>query len=194
MRHLILLATIGILSTLPAIAQIDSTSDDLRRHSITISPYHVVSPIIEITGEYKVAPKTGMAAIVGFGSVDVTVYEGNLNWSHHTLTAFELGASLRYYLIGDFDHGMQIGAEMLYAHVAGTFDRYEAEGVGSGLAFGPFVGYKVAFGFGLTLELQGGAQYLISRARASSLTSDQGAVVTDGEIVPLVNANIGWTF
>lgn len=43
--------------------------DDGPSMSLTFSPLHLVLPILELTGEYRVNPKLGVAVILGGGKV-----------------------------------------------------------------------------------------------------------------------------
>ncbi len=102
---------------------------------------------------------------------------------------FEGGVQGRYYLLGSFENGMQIGAEMLgiYASTnAGASSGITA--TGTGLAVGPFLGYKYVAPFGLTLDLQGGVEVLAVSA------SGGGSSASAGAVIPLLNLNIGWSF
>ena len=155
--------------------------DESHATSITISPFHLTTPIVEITVERRVAPSAGMAGILGVGS-----YEG--------YTVFELGASYRYYLIGDFDHGMQVGGELLYVNASGDTPDNTLSDVSNGLGLSPFIGYKYAAGFGLTVELQGGVTLLVAGRKISHNPSGQSASGEGAAIGPLVNINFGWSF
>lgn len=152
--------------------------DDVQhRVSITFSPIHLSLPIVELTGEYRVDDKMGAALIVGAGTVD-------------GYNAYEVGAQYRYYVLGSFIHGLQVGAELLYLSIDDTEGNVTASG--NGLAIGPFVGYKIASNLGFTFDLQAGAQYLAMQAEAevgSASASDE-----DSDIIPLLNLNFGWSF
>jgi hypothetical protein len=188
MKKTFLLLALVLLATSGAAAQ--SIGAPPQTTAITISPIHLLLPVVELTAEFNVAPRMGMAGIAGFGSVTVNdVYNGSTS----TMNVLELGASLRYYLVGDFDHGMQLGGEILYAHISGDLNE-EVSGLGNGLAIGPFIGYKIAAGFGLTFEAQGGVQYMLATARAEQTSTGQSGTASAGGIVPLINLNVGWSF
>ena len=76
--------------------------------SLTFSPVHLVrGPLLELTGEFESFHDFSLAVIgaVGF-------------WSWESSTrVFEAGGQVRYYLIGSFDHGLQIGGEFLWSHI-----------------------------------------------------------------------------
>src|SRR5438874_13063933 len=69
--------------------------------SVTFSPIHLVFPILEVTGEYRIDDKMGVAAIVGAGQISLL---------GSAFTVAELGGQFRYYVLGSFIHGMELGA------------------------------------------------------------------------------------
>jgi hypothetical protein len=150
-----------------------------RDFSLTISPIHLTLPVLELTGEARLADKVSVAMIVGVGKYSDTVNGVKLDAS-----AFEVGGHFRYYVLGDFRHGMQLGAEVLYLHLADSQLVVKGEGV----AIGPFVGYKYTADVGFTFDAQVGAEYV--GARASSTTSS----ASETSWIPLLNLNVGWSF
>ena len=152
-----------------------------RVFSLTISPLHLVLPVVELTGEYRALDKLGVALIAGAGKY--TSDSGNISAG-----VFEVGGQLRYYVVGDFRHGVQLGAEVLYLHL--TDDQVTA--TGEGVAMGPFAGYKIITSIGFTFEGQLGVEYVAARAEARN-----GAVTasdTNAAWIPLLNLNVGWSF
>lgn len=137
--------------------------------SVTVSPLHLVLPIIEATGEFRLADKASVAVIGGFGSVS-------------GYSAAEVGGQGRYYPIGDFDHGLQVGGEVLAIFVS------DSNAAGLGLSVGPFLGYKIAARFGLTFDIQLGAQAYVVGASSGTSSARESAVG------PLLNINLGWSF
>ncbi len=172
---LALSTTVFVLITTPSTPALAdggaAAPERMRVFSATFSPIHLQFPVLEVTGEARLATKVSAAGILGVGkSDDVNLYE--------------LGAQLRYYMWGDFDGGLQLGAEVVY--VGATSD--EVSAVAQGLTLGPFIGYKYVAGFGLTFDAQVGAQYITLRGESGSVTEE------DSDIIPLVNLNVGWTF
>jgi len=78
-----------------------SVSQPKFHTTITISPLHLALPVVELMGEFSLQPKISLAAIGGIGS-------------YMDFSIVELGGQFNYYLIGDFDQGMQGGVELLY--------------------------------------------------------------------------------
>ena len=62
-----------------------------------------------------------------------------------------------------------------------------------GLAFGPFLGYKLITSGGFTFVVQGGFQYAAVKAEASD-TEGNTAEDEQDTIIPLFNLNLGWSF
>ena len=152
---------LGLLAAIsPARAQSEQAEQMEKSFSLTISPFHLAMPVLELTAEKAVSPKLGIAGIAGFGSVPV---ENNLG-EKKSIPILELGGQLDYYVVGSFRHGMQVGAEAVWIKVFIPDD----EGVvvsANGIAVGPLLGYKWAARFGLTFMVQGGYQCCSRRRR-----------------------------
>lgn len=180
-RILSILAAVGAMVSATASAQ--SASDDVQHNvSVTISPIHLALPVIELTGEYRITPKMGAAAILGAGSVTAENSE--------KVTVIEVGGQFAYYALGTFIHGLQVGAEAIYLYA--NADQANIDVSGNGLAIGPFLGYKIATNIGFTFVAQGGVQYVTAKASATDGTNT--ASESDKDIIPLLNLNVGWSF
>ena len=161
-----------------------TVSDDVQhRVSITVSPIHLILPIVEVTGEFRVADKVGVAGIAGAG----TIPQAN---SSPPLFGLELGGQFRYYVLGSFIHGLQLGAELLLAHVRGSIGA--ATGAGTGISISPFLGYKIASNVGFTFDAQLGPSFNVAGASASQ--GGQTASASNSGVGVLLNLNIGWSF
>lgn len=151
--------------------------------SITLSPIHLgIGPIVEVTGEWRAAPKIGAAGILGFGKYeppdDPNVFD-----------VFEAGASLRYYVLGDFSGGLQLGFEALYVKLStDSVNGSNVSAIGNGLSLAPFIGYKAIWS-GFTFDGQIGASFL-----AVSAEADNGETAEDQDVGVLLNLNVGWSF
>jgi hypothetical protein len=145
--------------------------------SLTISPIHLLLPVVELTAEARVHDKVGLALVGGAGKVTDRA-------SNISADAYEAGAQIRVYVLGDFRHGMQLGAEALYLHVS----LRDVVASGEGLAIGPFIGYKVMVDAGFTFDTQVGFERVALRATAN------GSSDSESEYIPLINLNIGWSF
>jgi hypothetical protein len=149
-----------------------------RLFSLTISPFHLFLPVVELTGEARVHDKVGVAVIAGAGKYS------DPNVSGVSATVYEAGAQARIYVIGDFRHGMQVGGELLYMHLSDN----RIAATGQGLAIGPFLGYKFMIDAGFTIETQLGFEYITARASSGTATASGKTVI------PLLNVNVGWSF
>lgn len=170
--------------------------DKLRRAYLSFSPVHLILPMAEVMAEFRVHPKIGVAAIGGYGKVTVrslAVSRGPssplLSTQETSVSVYEVGGQFVGYPLGTFDHGMQVGAEVLYLGASTSAQQGDVKVVasGAGLSTGGFVGYKLATRVGFTFNVQGGVGYLAVQA------SGGGASASDSRIYPLLNANVGWS-
>lgn len=160
--------------------------DEDRSVYLSISPIHLLGPIVELTGEARLHRHIGVAVIGGYGAIKVDgVAERFKVW--------EVGGQFVGYPVGHFDHGMQLGLEVLYLGVSTNDNTKTTSATATGLATGPFIGYKLATKVGFSFNVQGGVEYVFARADASS-TSGATASAEQKTIIPLFNANIGWSF
>ena len=153
--------------------------------SLTISPIHLLLPILELTGELRLGTQAGLALIGGGGRVTVTAP----NATSVRFTVYEMGGQLRYYVTGSFRRGMQVGAELLYVHVNGSLQ--DITGVASGLAIGPFFGWKTTTHAGFTFEVQGGVEVVTMGSQVND--SSGGSSSSTVDYIPLLNLGIGWS-
>lgn len=164
------------------------TAQEDKKFSATLSPLHLTAPIVELTGEYAINPKTSAAGILGYG----TISEEDILGDEVSIPVLELGAQGRYYLLGNFNHGMPIGLEALWLKVFLPEQEDITVSV-NGFGLGPFVGYKWAAQFGLTFDVQVGYQWLFAQAKAKDQNGNElEGSAKDG--ILLLNLNAGWSF
>lgn len=146
--------------------------------------------LLELTGEWRYADRVGLAAIAGIGRATVED-EG----AGYELGVFDLGAQAYYCLVGDFDHGLQLGVEALFVAFSGA-DRYNGSVTArlGGLSLGPFLGYKLALRSGFTFVVQAGGAIFASSVHASHDESDTQYDDQAATVYPIVNLNLGWSF
>lgn len=145
---------------------------------------------MELTAEFRALDGLGLGLIAGAGSL--TVNDPNSSIDGDSITAYELGAQVIYYPLEGFE-SLQLGAELLWLRVsADDLGSENVSGLGEGLGVGPLIGYKLITKAGFTFFVQGGFQYLAVQASASD---GQGttAEAEDSTIIPLLNANLGWS-
>ncbi|MEO1267489.1 MAG: hypothetical protein AAFX99_05280 [Myxococcota bacterium] len=154
----------------------------LRDLSVTVSPLLLFAPMAELTGEVRLNDQLGAAVIGGLGLVDDDDGDSFFMWA--------LGGQLRYYVLGNFEHGSFIGAELHY--IGSDADNADLLlGRSPGLAVSPFVGYKFVGATGFTFDAQIGPQ-----AQFESNTSTTGDENGDSgtELGLMLNINVGWSF
>lgn len=147
--------------------------------AITISPVHLVIPMIELSAEIRVMPRLGVGVIAGAGATRIET-------TNELIKLGEAGVSPRYYVWGTFRRGVQLGAELLYLH-AFADDLSGVEITASGLSVGPYVGYKWTHRTGFTFEAQGGVSVLAFRA------DSQMSSTSERKVAPLLNLQVGWS-
>lgn len=150
--------------------------------ALTISPFHLIAGMLEVTGEFALGPKSSAAAIAGAG-----LSAG----SGVAALQFELGGQYRQYLTGDFRSGFHVGAEGLgIMSMIGTTGGAGASIIEIRLL--PMIGAKHTFGSGFTLEGQFGAGYQF----VMGAISGPGGSVSGAATGPtaMLNINAGWSF
>jgi hypothetical protein len=184
----------------PTVPPKKEEEDKPQDHSVAvlISPFHLILPVVEITAEIRLHERIGVAVIGGIGSIDPYQFSQTkppAGVKTGRFTVWEAGAQFVSYPVGHFDHGMQLGAELLYLGIAGSAESAtnSASGTGQGLSMGPFIGYKFTAKVGFSLAIQGGVAYVTARADAKDAQGNT-ASRTDSQFGPLINLNLGWAF
>lgn len=162
----------------------------MRDVSVTLSPIHLLFPVLEVMPEVRATDHFGVAGIFGYGSLTTDTSTGE----SIDFRVFEIGGQLVGYPLQPFD-SLQLGVELLYVSIdADNIERTNVRGVGNGLAVGPFVGYKLLTSGGFTFVAQGGIEYVAIKAEAKDTQSGQTASEADSRVIALVNLNLGWSF
>jgi hypothetical protein len=156
----------------------EGTEDSKNAVTISMSPVHLIFPMLEAEVEFKAHPRIGVGLILAGGRVsdkDRTV----------SATAYEIGAQFNYYLLKPFA-GLHLGVEGLWLTAGDVMQ--DSSITAQGLAIGPYVGYKVQTGLGFAFIAQGGVSYLAVKAESST------AMASESKVSPLLNLNVGWSF
>jgi hypothetical protein len=162
-----------------------------RYVSLTISPLHLLSPILELQVEGMVTPHLGLAAIGGYGSIKATAANSTLE--NTSFTAYELGMQVVGYPLQDFS-SLQLGAELLWLKIdTDSLEGREISGSAGGIAVGPLIGYKLLTSGGFTFFAQGGFEYIVAKADVADTQGNTGHEEAS-TFIPLLNLNIGWSF
>lgn len=159
-----------LILALPVSAHGGKASSD-RDVSITISPFHLLNPELHVTGEFRLAPKMSVSAMLGAGRI---TDEGR------TCNIGEAGGQIRYYPLGSFSHGMMLGVDAGYVDIDARIENPIAYLVG--VRAGGFIGYKYSTKIGFTAEFQIGPIYLWGESEDTS------------ELQTLLNLKVGWSF
>jgi len=151
------------------------------RDSVTLSfsPVNLIYPMVEVAAEAKLAPKIGVAVILGGGRY------GDRGISYSTY-AYEAGGQLNYYIFQSFE-GLHAGAEVIYLRI--TDDQNNAV-AGNSATLGPYIGFKAVASFGATFIGQGGFAVSANNGEYASA----GTSGPQGRIFPLLNLSLGWSF
>ncbi len=179
----------------PATHGSPASTPDRERHwivSLTVSPLHFVFlPPLQLAVEVRPVAHLGVAAVGAMGPVDFHIPEGD----YETYLAYKIGGDLvGYVLPGHPFDAVQVGAQVLYAHVAKPRYDPELDASNDGLAIGPFVGFKVIASCGFTAVGQMGFEYVAARAHPYSHDSAGKRVGSGTGLIPIVNVDIGWSF
>lgn len=154
--------------------------------SATFGPILLFIPALELNGEYRVLDKLGVAGILGYASM-ATDLEGDPR-----VKQFQLGTQANYYVLGDFDHGLHLGA-----HLEGrraTLNTDDATAAANAFLVGGLAGYKVAASFGLTFMLQAGYAFAFVSATGSDTAGQVQISQDDSDGLVLLRINLGWSF
>ena len=159
-----------------------------RLMTLSINPLllaHPDGPFYQASAEFKASDEWGAAFLGGYGAMateEDVAYE-----------MYEVGGQFDYYALGDFDHGLQLGGQLVYRGADGDV---APELTSSGVRVGPFVGYKIITELGFTFNGQVGVQYNSAQDRPSAERESIMAKVTNTEEAwgPLVRLNVGWSF
>jgi hypothetical protein len=164
--------------------------------TISISPLHLIFPIVQLTGEVRATPHFGISVIAGYGSVPVDTTNTNsiTGTSSVKFTAYEIGGRLIGYPLKKFK-SLQLGGQLMYLKVDtnGPLPDSNISETGAGVAFGPFVGYKLVTSVGFTFLAQFGVQYLSAQAEAHD-TNGVSSSESNNRFLLLLNLDIGWSF
>jgi hypothetical protein len=176
----------------------------VHRFSATLS---LLQPLLFSTyqgaGEFRLGKQAGLALALGVGTISLQKFDKTL--PDEGARIWQLGSQIRFYPVGSFEHGMQLGAEFFYlfgsASATGSLTLGPGQmtppgnltATGTGLKIGAFVGYKLVLPVGFTVEAQAGIGYLslkgVARDEAGhSKSADYKSAV------PLANASVGWSF
>lgn len=164
----------------PSHSDTDESMDttDGHHYTVTFSPIHLFLPYLELMGEARILDTLGVGGTTGIGYYDDVIIG-------------QLGVQANYYLVGDFDHGLQLGVQGvgLYGRDTG----HDSISASARLfAVGGYMGYKFADTTGATFVGQLGIQHAVMSAQASDGVAS--AAVSDDDLFLLLNLHAGISF
>jgi hypothetical protein len=161
--------------------------------SLTFSPIHLLLPFAQVTGEFRASDNIGLAVVGGYGKVDVstTIQTGDAPITSSTsVSIWELAGRTNFYVLGSFDRGMLLGAQLEYIGGSTSNGAYQGGAAAQGLSLGGYVGYKIVARDGFTFEGALGVQ----QVWLSASSNDGTASSSNTKVLPLGIVDIGWSF
>jgi hypothetical protein len=186
----------AVLVVMLAFASREARAEDTREEnvSLTMSPLHLLLPMVEAQGEYKVVDHLGVSLIGGYGWPTEEVELDTGETEDVRFHVLEVGTQVMWYPLRRF-RSLQVGGELTYVHVwtSEPVGDTNATGTAGGVAVGPLVGFKFIVGPGFTGFVQAGAAFYALHAEASD---DTGATdsAERSDVTLNLNLNVGWSF
>jgi len=147
------------------------------RGSVTLAVPPLWSHAYELCGEWQVGPQSGLALVGGYQGID-----GSAAW--------KAGFEGRYYPLGDFGGGMQMGGQLLY--VGADESSEDIVVTAHGISATPLVGGKYVFDMGLTADVQVGWGLRMSWNYIRQDDEEYQSVSSAWRW--MLNARLGWSF
>ncbi len=176
----------------------------MHRFSATLS---LLQPLLfstyEAAGEFRLGKQAGLALAVGVGAISLHKFDKTL--PDEDARVWQIGSQVRFYPVGSFEHGMQVGAEIFYLFGSTSATGSIALGSGqtappgtltasgTGFKIGAFIGYKLVLPVGFTVDAQAGIGYLSMKGVARDEAGNSKSADYKSAI-PLANASVGWSF
>lgn len=155
-----------------------------------------VARVGQVAVEYNVSGKMSAAVAIGGGPQTVDVRNMAGDFEADDVLCINSAAQFRYYALGNFNRGLDVGADMTFFYV----DRDQDNSVRpfhDGLWLGPEVGYKYTFDVGLVLSASMTALLPLYRPDGideDELPGDSSAHGPPhaGSVLFFPNASVGW--
>lgn len=142
MRRLVQ-ASLALTALLVSVPLASQDAPPARRVSLTLSPLHLLDPQLHVTGEVRLASRWSASATLAGGTVSEEQQSYRLR---------EIGGQVRFYVLGTFQHGLMVGADVGHVDANGQPDG--AMELLIGTRVGGFLGYKRILGRGVTAIVQ----------------------------------------
>lgn len=156
--------------------------------SLMIDGFSLLSDIVQVVGEFRSGGRTSYGVLFGVGNV-----QGATQDTSYALIA--AGAQFSYYLLGDFNQGLHIGAQALFSSTDTRAKRSQYEH-GNTISLSPYAGYKLVLLNGFTLNAQAGVGVtspLLSSAAAPP-EQELEQLPSQWRLSPRMQVGVGWSF
>ncbi len=145
------------------------------RTTISVSAFSLYHPVVEVFGEFRIKRTMSLTGIAGAGGSDGS-------------TILEVGGQYNYFVGGDFNSGIHLGLETVYASISPLLDNSPLS-IENGLSTGLFLGYKSITYIGLTFDMQVGLAGVMDTDRENNSSSFK---FVGGKVI--FRTNFGWSF
>ena len=156
-----------------------------KNFTLTIAPLHLLLGIVEVNGEFKANNNLGVALILGTGTYKSTITTDSFSVS-------EYGFQVSYYPDSNFNDGVQYGLEVMRVDLQ-LISKSNIKSSGSGVAFGPYIGYKAVLDSNFVFVGQIGFQGYSVTAKAQDSNGNSASAGGAGGGL-LLNLNVGYSF
>ena len=165
--------------------QAQPASENTRKNAISISPIHLMLPVVLINYSYGVTDKIAVSPSIGYGKVPIS--EG----SSDKFDVWDLRLGVEYYFYGSAIAGFFAGPRFEYVYVSGTTSE-NVVGTGAGGSLQALIGYHWVWNPGIFLDIKLGGGYMIVKAEAEDSTTK--ATAEEKNFHAVIDLNIGWAF
>lgn len=156
-----------------------------REVSLMVDGLSLLSDIVQLQGEFQISDNMSCGILLGAGNVRGS----SADTSYSFLLA---GAQFNYYLLGDFEEGLQIGVQALYSSTNIRANKTFLYENGRVLSLTPYAGYKLVLASGLTMNAQVGVGASTPVFIPTGAGSDQNTVYK-WHVSTRMHLSIGWS-
>lgn len=156
-----------------------------RNVSLMVDGLSLLSDIVQLQGEFQISDDMSFGVLLGAGNV-----RGSSADSSYSLLL--AGAQFNYYLLGDFEEGLQIGAQALYSSTNILANKTFLYENGRVLSLTPYAGYKLVLASGLTMNAQAGVGASTPVFIPTGAGTDQNTVYK-WHVSTRIHLSIGWS-
>ncbi len=164
---------------------LQSTASRQHKVSFTVDGAALTADIVHLQGEFQISNSLSGGLVFGVGNV-----AGHSDSSYSMLL---VGAQVHYYALGDFNEGLQIGAQVLFSTTDFRAKNTLLYENGRVLSIIPYAGYKLATESGFTLNLQAGVGAATPVYIPASAVGSGKNTEYKWHVSPRIHFNVGWS-